>query len=120
MACRYRVIDRGRLIELSGAGDDSQLKSLHREWTDESMQAGRNNYEPAWNEAVAVGSFEFVEMIRHKPGLSPSSRSTDQSGDIHLLREPEPPYMHDLQGKNMHLSDKNTICFDESLVISNS
>jgi len=113
------VIDQGRLIELSGAGDDFLLKTLHHEWIDESLPAGRNNYEPAWSEAVAVGSFEFAEMIRHKLGLSPSSRRTDQSGDIHLLREPEPPYMHDLQGKNMRPSDKNAIYFDESLVISN-
>jgi len=112
------VIDRSRLIELSGAADDAQLKALHREWVDESMQPGRNFHEPAWSEAVGVGSFEFVEMIRHRLGLSPYARRTGQSGDIHLLKEPESPYMHDLQGENMRLSDDNSVNYDENVVVS--
>jgi len=115
---RYRVIDRSRLIELSGAADDAQLRTMHREWVEISMQPGRNFHEPAWSEAVAVGSIEFVEMIRHRLGLSPSARRIGQSGDIHLLKEPESPYMHDLHGRNMLLSDENTIYFDENIGIS--
>jgi len=114
------VIDRSRLIELSGAADDAQLRTMHREWIEVSMQPGRNFHEPAWSEAAAVGSFEFVEMIRHRLGLSPSAKRTGQSGDIHLLKEPKPksPYMPDLQGKNMLLSDDNSVNYDENVVVS--
>jgi len=116
--CRYRLIDRSRLIELTGASDDGHLRRLHREWLDESLQPGRNCHESAWSEAVAVGGFAYVEMIRRKLGLSPQSRWIEQSDDRDVLREPESSYMHNLQGKNAPLSDENAVYFDGNIDLS--
>jgi len=105
--CRYRLIDRDRLIKLTGASDDEQLRLLHREWIDEALGSGRNPREPEWTEAIAVGGKEYVAIMKEKMGMRVPGRRIEQVEDKHVLREPETFYVADFGEKKSTLSQDN-------------
>jgi len=110
---RYRLIDRERLIALTGLRDDGELASLHREWIEDAC--GKSLARQAkWIEAVAVGSESFVVDIQKRMRASVLGRQISASADAYILREPEAVYSIRFEDKKVSLSLENTAYFDGS------
>jgi len=109
---RYTLIDRGRLIELSGAASDEQLKSLHHEWVEATVLENKRNRQPAWSEAVAIGSGVFVEQMKQKMGYAALGRKSIHADDVYMLREPESAYSTHFGAEKAGLSLENTVYFN--------
>jgi len=108
---RYRLIDLGKLIELSGMRDEAQLRSVHKDWVDQAvLEEGKRHSD--WSEAVAVGSREFIEDVKSMLGYAARGRHGKQKEEAHVLREPESSYSVDLGGKMEGLRLENTVYFD--------
>jgi len=108
---RYRLIDRQRLIELSGVANDEELKRVHKEWVDHAVLTDSVRYVD-WSEAVAVGSREFLAEVKSRLGFTAKDRQIEQKGEVHVLREPESSYSTDFEGKMDALRAENTVYFD--------
>jgi len=108
---RYRLIDRQRLVELSGLANDEELKRVHKEWVDDAMLRGSERHAD-WSEAVAVGSSEFVEEIKSRLGFAGKGRQVEQKGEAHVLREPDSAYNVDFEVEMDVLRAENTVYFD--------
>ena len=59
---RYQIVDQARLKELCGYDSAEDLRRDHQEWVGEALRGDRRR-EPAWTEAIAVGSKSYVEQI---------------------------------------------------------
>jgi len=66
---RYRLIDREKLIALTGVADGTQLRALHHEWIEDACQ-NIDARQPEWTTSVAVGNKSFVLDIKEKMGVS--------------------------------------------------
>lgn len=63
---RYRLVDRERLIEVTGAGS---FAAFERDYTDavaEVLARGGLRREPKWTQSIAVGDEEYVLTIADK------------------------------------------------------
>jgi len=111
---RYRLIDRQKLIDLTGMHDEQQLQHLHKEWIQQACSQNQAK-QAMWAESVAVGSESFVLDMKAKKGFSVLGRKASLDDDIYTLREPESAYNVHLHGKKVALSSENTVYFDERL-----
>lgn len=111
---RYRLIDREKLIALTGLEGDGQLTSLHREWIEDARRK-RLTRQGKWVETVAVGSESFVVDIKSKMGVSVAGRKISPLNDEYVLREPESVYSTSFDGEKVGLSMENIVYFDETL-----
>lgn len=109
---RYTLIDRSRLIELSGTVDDEQLRKRHREWVEQSILVDKNKRRPAWTEAIAIGSEDFVEQIKREMGIKALGRNIELTDGAHMLREPASAYGAHSKHEKVGLSHENTVYFD--------
>lgn len=98
---RYSLIDKKKLIELTGMEDGDQLQNQTKQMM--------------WVESVAVGSESFVLDMKEKMGSSVLGRKTSLNDDIYTLREPESAHHAHLGDGKLDLSIENTVCFDETL-----
>lgn len=110
---RYRLIDRQRLIELSGVRDEVALQRVHTAWVDDAVLNGLSRSSD-WTEAVATGSHEFVEEMKERLGYSARGRRSEHGDEADVLREPESAYSADFGGEMEVLRHENTVYFDES------
>lgn len=88
---RYRLIDRDKLVNLSGAKDVNQFITLHRHWIDQAIKEQQLQRMAEWTEAVAVGDMSFTEQIKQELGINAQGRHIAKVGDACELREPEIP-----------------------------
>jgi len=89
---RYRLIDRDKLVKLSGANDANQFITLHRQWIDQAIKDQKLQRVPEWTEAIAVGEIRFTEQIKLELGMNAQGHRTSKIGVACELREPEVPY----------------------------
>lgn len=106
---RYRLIDRQRLVELTGAKDEEALQYLHHEWIEQACQ------KQVARQAVAVGSESFVLDIKSKMGVSVVGRKMSSLDDNYILREPEVAYTAHFEARKEGLTPENTVYFDENI-----
>jgi len=60
---RYRLVDRDRLVELSGAVSEHDFIENYRSLVEEAVSAGDTGREGRWTESLAVGSEDFVRRM---------------------------------------------------------
>ncbi|RMH52297.1 MAG: transposase [Zetaproteobacteria bacterium] len=110
---RYRLIDQERLIALTGAADDADLRRAHREWIAQAIERGAMARRPEFTSALAVGSARFVAQIQKQLGVRAHGRNiTRTDDDAYTLREPEGTYSVDFDPKNGLLSAENSVFLD--------
>jgi len=109
---RYALIDRSKLVELSGAASDEQLKSMHHEWVESAIQENQRKRQPAWSEAVAIGSVGFVERMKQEMGYKAVGRKPMQTDDACMLREPDSSYIHYFDVEKAGLGAENSVYLD--------
>jgi len=108
---RYGLIDRGRLIELTGSASDERLKEQHRDWVEQAFRGDANTRHVEWTEAVAVGGIGFIEDMKVRLGYAAAGRRVQQTGVTQMLREPELTYGAHLGAEKDCLSLENTVYF---------
>ncbi|MFW8602428.1 hypothetical protein ACOHYD_13225 [Desulfobacterota bacterium M19] len=74
----------------------------------------RDECQPEWANAIAVGSNAFISQMAQQMRVNALGRQTNQVEDIHMLREPEYAYSASLRGEKVGLSIENTVFFDEN------
>jgi len=108
----YRLIDKEKLIKLTGSKNDEQLRCWHRESIDSACQ-NIPSRRVEWAEALAVGSETLVIDMKKKMGLNISGRKVSSSTDAYILRDTESAYNVSFEDKRTGLNIKNTVYFNE-------
>lgn len=86
---RHRIINTGALMNVLGISDLGVLRRSHRDWVEEALDSGDHGRDPAWTEALAVGSRDFVEQFRDAQGPIARNRPIETAGETcHLREEP--------------------------------
>jgi REP-associated tyrosine transposase len=67
-----------------------------------------------WSEAIAVGSFAFVETVKNNLGVKAMHREVIEADGTYGLREPAESYERNFTGEIEPLSAENTLLWDES------
>jgi len=67
-----------------------------------------------WSEAIAVGSFPFVEKVKSEFGVKATHREVVHQDEMYALREPSETYGGEFAGKNDRLRVENTIFWEKN------
>lgn len=86
------MIDHQCLLELLGIPSMDILQRSHRSWVEEAVSLERNVRDSKWPESIAVGSENFVAMVKRQPGLRAKGRKISKSTHVCQLRETQFPY----------------------------
>ena len=70
--------------------------------------------EIAWSEAVAVGSFAFVEKVKGELGAKAQHRELEQIHGTYSLRESAEAYRGQIDSKNEALRPENTLSWERT------
>ncbi len=65
---RYSIIDHRALMYLLGIPSIDALRRLHKTWVEEALGRAAQAREGKWTESIAVGSKNFVEMVKGNLG----------------------------------------------------
>ncbi|MFN0318287.1 MAG: transposase [Burkholderiales bacterium] len=109
---RYRVIDLEELGTLCGFSELAAFQEEHRNWVDTALREGGGKQDETWTRPVAVGSEHYIAGVREGLGLRASHREMAESGEGHVLREPQPPYRLESVTGNASLRPDNTFPWD--------
>lgn len=81
------------VITLLGLSSLDELQKLSLEWVNEAINAESFTRDPTWTESVAVGSEDYVKLMRETLGAKNTGRRIVQVGENFTLREPVIPYI---------------------------
>jgi REP element-mobilizing transposase RayT len=109
---RYALINRERLVELTGSSSEAQFREWHRERVDQATLDDANSRRFEWTETIAVGSAGFVEDMKQQMGHMASGRKVQGAVEAQVLREPAAAYNAHLGAEKVGLSLENTVYFD--------
>ena len=110
---RYAIIDLYGLSELSGFANARDFQAAHRQWVEQTVENGRVR-DDHWSEAIAVGSFAFVESVQSELGSKAMHRAVEQKDGAYALRERGEAYNGDFGGESEPLRLENTVLWNES------
>jgi putative transposase len=111
---RYGVIDLRELSALCGFAEVADFQRAHRQWVEEALARELVVREDRWSEAIAVGSFTFVDKLKSELGFKAVHREVTEVTGTYILREPSEAYAGDFGGENEALRLENTISWDEN------
>jgi len=89
---RRRVVNLAALADACGLRDIEELQRAHREWIDQGLTASPPARQPAWTEALAVGSTSYVNDVKTALGERARHRCVIGDDGLDTLREPMAPY----------------------------
>jgi hypothetical protein len=67
-----------------------------------------------WSEAIAVGSFAFVESVKSELSGKAAHRAVEEKNGAYALRERSEAYSGDFDGKSEPLRLENTVLWNEN------
>ena len=106
---RYRLIDRGMLMELLGISHSEDLSLSHRSWVEEALKSNEGKREKRWTESIAVGNLSFVDQVKTDLRARGFGRKIISSFEGHELRESQLSYRGHFEGKMRPLSYDNSL-----------
>ena len=87
---RYSIIDhRAMIMELLGIPSIDELRRSHRGWLEEALARPEQIREGKWTESIAVGSRDFVDVVKRGLRVKAKGRRISGMGDYSELREPQ-------------------------------
>jgi putative transposase len=89
-----------RVSGILSFAEASQFQQAHREWGTEALRRELAERDDRWSEAVAVGSFTFVEEVKRELGVKAMHRAATEVDGTFTLREPREAYTSVFAGKN--------------------
>ena len=107
---RYSILDREKLIALSGCNSDEQFRTIHRQLVEETIQSEKLDRQRQWSESVAVGGQGFIEGIKNQLNRGSFGRKTLKCDDSFILRETSAAYNGHLPTEKGLLSSENSYC----------
>ena len=111
---RYGIIDVRQLSALCGFSEVADFQQAHRRWVEEALTREPVLREDRWSEAIAVGSFTFVDKLKSELGFKAVHREVTEVTGTYILREPSEAYAGDFGGENEAQRLQNTISWDEN------
>lgn len=106
---RYALIDLDDLSASCGFANVGVFQQAHRQWVEEALVRNDWRRDERWSEAIAVGSYAFVEKIKHELALKARHRNIDSVDGVCALREPANTYTAIFDGESSVLRAENTI-----------
>jgi len=88
------------------------------QWVEEALEASWRRRDARWAEAIAVGSFAFVEKVKSELGVRATHREFEQLGGAYALRERSEAYAGGFTAQNDALTLKNTIQWQKNAEIA--
>jgi putative transposase len=89
---KFQVLDREKLLELTGTPSAAELARNHQAMIAEVLEAHRLGREAQWTDSIAVGSREFVNGVADANEWRARLEIRPGEGDSWLVREAEEPY----------------------------
>jgi putative transposase len=89
---KFLVLDREKLLELTGTPSATELARNHQAMIAEALEAHRLGREAQWTDSIAVGSREFVNGVADANEWRARLEIRPGEGDSWLVRETEEPY----------------------------
>lgn len=90
---KFLVLDKAKILKLTGAGTAEDLRRNHEAMIAEALTGGNLEREPEWTESIGVGSREFVIDVAEKTSHHRVQLQVRQSeSGLWTLREPESSY----------------------------
>lgn len=86
---RYSIIDHRAITELLGIPSIEELRRSHRGWVEEALARPEQGRESRWTESIAVGSRDFVDVIKRGLHVKAKGRRISGMDDDSELREPQ-------------------------------
>ena len=86
---RYSIVDHGALMELLGMHAIESLRQSHDAWIERALAREGLARDSRWAEGIAVGSDEFIEVIKRKLGIRAKGRRVFRMDDALALQEPQ-------------------------------
>jgi putative transposase len=104
---RYAVIDTSALLALTDFHDLTHFQYEHTSWVHASLGSEGHRRDACWSESLAVGSREFVTLMRANLGGKACARQVTEQEDTFTLREPRASYGYDFDREMGVLSPGN-------------
>ena len=89
---KHLVLNKARLVKLTGAGSAEDLGRNHEAMISEALEGGALEREPQWTEPIGVGSREFVTGIAEQTRNRKQLRIRESQTGSWTLREEEAHY----------------------------
>jgi len=89
---KFLVLDREKLLELTGTPSAAELARDHQAMIAEALDAHRLGREAQWTDSIAVGSQEFVNGVADANEWRAKLEIQRGQDDSWLVRETEEPY----------------------------
>jgi putative transposase len=102
------LINRQKLIDLLGVGNDDQLITYHRHWIEDLLKNDSDIRDSKWTESIAVGDKEFVLKTQDNLEAKAIGRNVVQNNGIYELRGSQTPYNSVFDPEKCALSQKNS------------
>ena len=97
----YSVIDDPRaLMDMLGKASIEALRRLHKTLVEKALPRAEHVREGKWTENIAVGSRNFVEIIKGELGMKAKGRRISGTDEDSGLREPQASYSNDFEANN--------------------
>lgn len=109
------LIANEKLAELAGFDSYNDFCEVHKESVDEALVNDGNRRQLEWTESIAVGSEEFITLIKEKFGVQAMGREIIKEGEAFQLREPSGNYNAVFDTEMEDIGAENTYIWDENL-----
>ncbi|MFZ0945800.1 MAG: transposase [Syntrophobacteraceae bacterium] len=110
---RCSIIDHRALMYLLGIPSIDAMRRLRKTWVEEALGGAEQTREGKWTESIAVGSRNFVEMVKGELRIKAKGRRISGTDEESGLRQSQDSYSNDFDGNNDLLSTKSA-CFEET------
>jgi putative transposase len=84
---RYGIVNLRELSSLCGFDQTADLQQAHRDWVKEALSREGVVREANWSEAVAIGSWSFVNKVKTELGFKAAHREVMERAGTYALRE---------------------------------
>ncbi len=111
---RYAIIDLRELSALCGFREVADFQQAHSQWVGDALTRKMVVREDRWSEAIAVGSFTFLDKVKSELGFKARYREITKAGGTYTLREQSEAYTGDLGSESDALMPDNTISWQKN------
>lgn len=115
---RYTLIDLADLSASCGFTNIMDFQQAHRQWVEEALARESMRRDARWSEAIAVGSYDFVEKIKRELGSKAAHRDVKEAGGEHTLREQRGVYADDFDTEKDMLRRENIVPWIENPLVA--
>ena len=89
---RYQLTDTPPLLGFLWIKNIYELREKRISWVEEQLKADQMQREPLWSEALAVGSEDYIAVLKNKLGYAARKRKIEESSVGFVLKEDEAIY----------------------------